>query len=320
MLTDMIRETFEKQTGLKMLSIHQCKSTMKNNYTEDFVNNGVYKIETDTRPYIFKVYKEEWPKEGKIPFVYRKLDEYRIPHAEIIIFSRNDENFKDGYLIEECLPGITASRLHLSTDETTDIYRKLAVMMSQVHRIENVGFGYSEFGDNCSVSDQTVFSEFAYEWLNEFAVDLVSQNIISADDFNLVRRQIREQTKICDGLPSVLCHGDLSAKNMLVDSGRVVLIDWDDAHALCWMDDIAHLTFMMKLEYGAEAAEIYRKAFLETYETEYGKELYDKAEDILHVKFGLDLLSFFAGKPQYFGIRRELLKSLEKCGLAVKIK
>jgi len=79
---------------------------------ENVENNTVYKIETDSKPYIFKIYSsKKWPEDGKLLFVNRKLKEHKIPHAEILAFSHGDINFPNGYLIEECLPGTTADRL-----------------------------------------------------------------------------------------------------------------------------------------------------------------------------------------------------------------
>lgn len=295
-----------------MFSIVPVKNSGNIHFFTDTVNHSVYRIETENRLYIFKAYNTMgWPEDGKLPFVYRKLDEYQIPHAKMIIFSREDENFPNGYMIEECLPGITADRLSLSGDDALAFYQKLAALVSRIHRISMTGYGYTGNG----IAEWTSFSQYTYDSLNDYAIKSVDEGILAAEDFEKIGQAIREKTKICDMAPPVLCHGDLTSKNMLVDAGEITLIDWDDVHSLCWIDDVARLTLLLKLEYGDRAAAVYRKAFFDHYETEQDKSLFYEVEDILQVRLELDLLYCFAGKPQFRVIKRELGQSLEKCGI-----
>ena len=303
-----IKGIFERQTGRTPLAIVKY---------EILTNNIVYRIETRTQSYIFKVYVSKgWPEEGKRLFVNRKLREFGIPHAEIIVHCCGDDKFPNGYLIEECLPGTTADRLGFSGGDAIQFYKKLAALVSRVHQIKMENYGYT--GDGAPAL-WTSFSEYAYDSLNDYAVQVVEKNLIAADKFEIIAQEIRKQTRICDVVPSVLNHGDLSKKNMLVHSDEITLIDWDDAHSLCWMDDIALLTLLMKLEYGSETAGIYRKVFLDSYESEHDKKLFRECEDILHVRHGLEHLNFYAGKPQFETIKRAFLESLGKCGIKITI-
>jgi Ser/Thr protein kinase RdoA (MazF antagonist) len=104
-------------------------------------------------------------------------------------------------------------------------------------------------------------------------------------------------------------------KNILVDSDGITLIDWDDAQSLCWVADIARLTLWMKLNYGSDLASTYRNAFLGHYDTEHDINAFYEIEDILHVWYALDYLTFFTG-----GLVAEKLKSLlrearKNCGI-----
>jgi hypothetical protein len=120
---NLIKATFETQIKQEALAIHKYESAW---------NNSVYKIETESRPYIFKIYTSKgWPEDGKTLFVNRKLREHGIPCAEVFVFSREDENFPNGYLIEECLSGATADTLNLNESETIKIFEKLAVLVSR---------------------------------------------------------------------------------------------------------------------------------------------------------------------------------------------
>ncbi len=299
----LIKKTFEDQMHKKACSIYQF---------ENIFNNYVFKVETETKPYIFKVYaKRDWPENGKLPFVSRKLSEYNIPHAELLVFNREDEIFPNGYLIEECLPGTTADRLALSQDETFKLYEKLAVLISRVHQIKLTGYGYTGNG----IAKYTTFSEFMYDVLKDNTSNLTTNGLIETMELSEINKAIYARLKCCDVFPSILCHGDLSTKNILVDSNDIMLIDWDDVQSLCWMADIARLTLWMKLNYDSNIADTCRKAFLDNYETEYDKSAFFEIEDTLHVWYGLDYLTFFAGTNMEKKIKLLLQDSRRKCGI-----
>lgn len=89
-------------------------------------------------------------------------------------------------------------------------------------------------------------------------------------------------------LPPVLCHGDLSSKNVMIQkNGDVVLIDWDDAIAYNWMVDISRMT------YSEEDYSHFRKVFLTNYQTDYRKADFDRFEEIYHLYNALDNLRFY---------------------------
>jgi thiamine kinase-like enzyme len=307
---DIIKETFESQIYKIVKSIHKF---------ENVPNNQVFKIETESQPYIFKIYSSGWPEDGKLPFVAHKLDEYKITHAKLLVFNRDDNNFPYGYLIEECLQGLTADRLMMSGDETMKLFKKLAVLVSQVHQIRLKNFGYTGSG----VAMWTTFSEFIYDMFNDCTSNLRAHNLIGAAPLESIRQELHKRLMECDQFPSVLCHGDLSTKNILVQSDEIVLIDWDDSQSLCWMADIARLTFWMKLNYDEETADTYRKAFLDQYETEYDKNIFYEMEDALHVWYGLDYLNFSVGNPQYQyhyeNVKAILQNSLNQCNMEMLI-
>lgn len=305
---DLVKSTFEARTGQKAHSVHQYENVM---------NNRVYRVETDSRPYIFKIYSSrDWPEDGKTLFVSKKLSEHSIPHANILVFDREDRRFPGGYLIEECLPGTTADRLTLSANEMVALFQKLAALVSRIHRIKLTNYGYT--GDGKAAGWET-FSEYMADSLDDHASPLL--RLIDANELEAVRQEIHQRLKVCDGFPSVLCHGDLSTKNILVDSDQITLIDWDDVQSLCWMADISRLTVWMRMQYGEDAAMTYRKGFLDSYEAEYGMDVFYETENLLHVWHGLGFLGFFIGKgigkgkPEYEAVKAVLQSSFAKCGM-----
>jgi aminoglycoside phosphotransferase (APT) family kinase protein len=296
---DRIKSTFEAQMQMKADTIRRL---------EDVPNNSVYIIEAESRKYIFKAYSSGWPEEGKLVFVSRKLTEANIPHAKIYAYSRNDEHFPHGYIIEECLPGITANSPAQSHDESI-VLKKLAQVVSRIHQIKLEGYGYTGSG----TAEWPTFSEYMFDVLNDNIPNLAETGVMSAAELESLNQRLYEKLKACDIYPSVLTHGDLSAKNIMVHENEITLIDWDDVHSLCWMADIARMTLWMKLGLDEDTAAAYLKIFLDHYETEHDKAAFYEMEDALHVWYGLDCLAYFKGTPMGEKIKEQIWESRDKC-------
>jgi len=74
---------FEAQTKKKARFVQKLEFAVNSTY---IANNAVYKIETESKSYIFKVYSNAgWPENGKLLYVSQKLTEYHIPHAELLM-------------------------------------------------------------------------------------------------------------------------------------------------------------------------------------------------------------------------------------------
>ena len=57
----------------------------------NITNNHVYPFMAAGDRYFLKLYRnKDWPEEGKIPFVYRRLSDRNIPHAGLVAYSRDD--------------------------------------------------------------------------------------------------------------------------------------------------------------------------------------------------------------------------------------
>ncbi len=288
-------------TGI--LSVHQF---------ENITNNHVYKIKTHEKDYIFKIYKSaDWPENDKLAFINKMLCENNIAHAELFAFNRDDKNFPNGYLIEECLKGITADKLTLSNEETLEMFKKLAVLVSKVHKIKLSGFGYIGNGN----PQYKTFSDFMYDVLNDNIPYILSLGFMTTDELTKINTSIYERLKPCDKFEPVICHGDLSSKNILVNEDEITLIDWDDAQSLCFVADIARMTLWMKLNYDSDTAYSCRKTFLDNYETDYDINDFYDIEDVLHVWYGLDWLTFYAGTPMQEKVISLLHDSRNKCGI-----
>ena len=285
----LIKKVFERDIHKNVISINECENQILN------INN-VFKIETEDKPFIFKMYRSVgYPEDGKMVFVSQKLLEHNIPHANICVYNRNDDDFPNGYIIEECLPGITADGLELTEKETCSIYKKLAVLTSEIHKIKFTQYGFIINGlPDCANFTEHIENNFIYS-------NNKMQSFYTDDELNTIKRILVQKLKPCDNIQPCLCHIDIQLKNILVDGDNITLIDWDDARSFPAIVDIARLTLLIELEADdIEKAEIYKEAFISNYKYDDELKIYYELEPALHVWHGLVILNFFNGsKPQF---------------------
>lgn len=277
---------------------------------ENVPNNSVFKLIADNKPYIFKIYKQRsWPEDGKLIFVNNKLIENNIGCAKIIVFDRSDSYFKTGFLLEECLPGINADHIVFDTNSGTEFYGKLARLISNVHRINIDNYGYIGSGR----ADYTTFIDFMNDKYDEMADALLNKSLLDEKCLLEIKRSLMDKLRLCDELPSVLNHGDLSTKNVMIDEfGELTLIDWDDAMSLNWIADISRMTYWMKFQYNESECELYKNAFLESYSTEYAKYDFNDFENTFHIWIGLDHLNYYANTPKFDSTMRYFKETIKK--------
>ena len=256
---------------------------------QNVANNSVYSIKCNDKPYIFKFFRNEyWPEDGKLQFVNQLLLKNNISCAELITFTRDNPEFPNGYLIEQKLNGITADKLQFTQSDEVEFYKKLAVLVSNIHRIHIKGFGYIGDGEGDS---ESMYSFFDDEF-DDRTESLIEKGIYTESELQEMKNVLLNMLRRFDDLPSVLCHGDLSKKNVIVqENGELVLIDWDDAMSYNWMADIARFTFWMKMNYSEQEYSLFRNAFLNSYNA-YRKDEFDDFENVFHIYISLDFLNF----------------------------
>lgn len=135
---------------------------------------------------------------------------------------------------------------------------------------------------------------------DEIASSLVRKNIFEKNQLQEIKEPWLVGLQRYESFPSVLNHGDLSTKNVIIDEhGELTLIDWDDAMSYNWMADVARMTYWMKFTYDTYEYEFYRNIFLEHYLIDSKGNDFEISEPYFHVLFGLDYLNFFANTTQF---------------------
>ncbi|MDR1668780.1 MAG: aminoglycoside phosphotransferase family protein [Oscillospiraceae bacterium] len=249
---------------------------------ENVPYSTVFVVSAGGKQYIAKLYQSrEWPEDHKLAYVDRLLTRYRVPHARCLCFDRDDPRFPDGFLLEEFLPG-------RRPEGSEEFYRKFGELTARFHAVPMRGFGYFGGGDGCYDS----FTDFIGDVMDDNAEKAFSLHLPGAETHRKLREDLVHRLSCCDGLPPVLCHGDLSEGNVLQDGGVLTPIDWDDALALPWIFDAARLTYHLMRGYDPDTARRYRDAFLAAHGG--GRALYDAAEAPLLAYFKLDFDVFEA--------------------------
>ena len=249
-------------------------------------NNSVYCFTVAGDRFFLKLYRsKDWPEAGKIPFVYQRLSQNNLPCSGLIAYSRDDETYPYGYLIERQMQGTAADKIQLDREQETRLYVKLAEQLSSVHGIRIKNYGYIGRGVACYDS----LTDFFEDEFDRF--DTALKDVVSEIQLKKLKEKVLHTIHKFDDLPSALCHGDLSKKNIILrDNGEISLIDWDDAMALNWMADVSRLTFWMN--YNGQEYALFRKIFLDNYCTSHRKADFDIFGNAYHIYATLDFLLF----------------------------
>ncbi|MCQ6561589.1 aminoglycoside phosphotransferase family protein [Paenibacillus mendelii] len=177
-----------------------------------------------------------------------------------------------------------------------EFYTKFARLLSNIHRIPIENYGYIGSG----IADYESFIDCIHDKYDEITNGLIKKKLFNEVSLLEIKKTVIDRLRLCESLPSVLCHGDLSTKNVMIDEhGDLTLIDWDDAMAYNWIADLSRMTYWMKLKYNEYEYELYRDTFIEHYSTVHSKGDFHALENTFHVWIGLDHLNFYAHTPQY---------------------
>jgi aminoglycoside phosphotransferase (APT) family kinase protein len=207
------------------------------------------------------------------------------------------------------LPGVNADHIVFDEKLGKEFYKKLALLLSKIHRIRIENYGYIGSG----IAEYKSFIDFMNDKYDEIANALINKKLIDKDSLLEIKKTVIDRLRLCESLPSVLNHGDLSTKNVMIDEhGGLTLIDWDDAISYNWIADISRMTYWMRFKYNDYEYELYRNTFIEHYSTDSSKSVINAFENTFHVWIGLDHLNFYANTPRHEGTMTYFKETIEK--------
>ena len=301
---ESIVKTFQQHITAPVLSVKRMESEAM---------NTVYRVDTREGSFIFKRYvSSDWPEAGKVPYVEAKLTEYGIPHAELIFYKHDKDDYTNNYLIERFLPGSPADVLAMTMDDERKLYAKIGKLMSRVHTIPLTGYGYLGAGEACCET----FSEFV-----EFGDvhDKLQGTVYSESALKKLMLKFKEALKPCDILPSTICHIDLAKKNIIINGESLTLIDWDCVYAFPWVCEIARLKVLLRQRYPHDAADELLQIFPDSYTPPHGgMDIYFAHEDVLYAWFALTSVNSVVGKPEFKQQLHEFQAALGALGWELK--
>jgi Ser/Thr protein kinase RdoA (MazF antagonist) len=278
---DSIKRVFENETSVRPISVREL---------DGIPYSRVFVVETDVKPYIFKIYASSgWPENGKLLYVNRRLIEHGVPCAEILAFSRDNPDFPHGYLIEEYLHGTTADKLCGDHETAVMLHAELAKALQAVHCIKFNKYGYIG-GGNPGWDTFTGFIGDNFKYVSDNLCHIYSKKYLSK-----VRRRLIEMLKPCDAAAPSLCHGDPTTKNAIYGGGRLTLIDYDDAHALPAVTDLARMVYSITVHYDEESVDTAVNTVLGSYPCAETLNVYFEHELPLKLWFALDFHNFYVG-------------------------
>ncbi len=255
--------------------------------------NNVFKITTKKDDQlIFRIYRNKsWPEYGKLEWISNTLSERNIPTAKILYSTRKNEHFKNGFMIQEFINGDLVEEVVGQQISPEDYYKKLGVLMKKIHQIRIPKYGYIGSGSGDHVSLGT----FIERDFSRFFKRVHSLKVFSDKDQNFLTEKILDLLKNISSLPPTLIHNDLSLNNvMLLKTGDIILIDWDNAISGCWIQDFAIMTYWMR---GSHPDELKReeliRLFLESYSPDFDEKSIRKFELVFHTIQSINLLGYY---------------------------
>ncbi len=203
--------------------------------------NYVYKVKTQDNTYILRVFRSrDWPEESKPLWIESQFKTYNIPHAKTLFQTRNAKHFKFGFMISEFIDGVNGEEaIKTGLISFEDFHIKLFELLSKIHAISIKKFGLINAGEG----EFETYQQYRFQDFQEYKTDILTIPDFDISLLNKAEGIISSSYKDISEYP-VLVHGDPTPDNsILTKDGQVILVDWDDARAGWWFDDMAWLIY-----------------------------------------------------------------------------
>jgi Ser/Thr protein kinase RdoA (MazF antagonist) len=259
-------------------------------------DNQVFKAVTSGgEKLIVRIFHDDfWPEPGKLEWISRKLSENNIPTAKILYITRDNHYFKYGFMIQEYIDGDLVEKVAGQRITYEEYYSELGGIVRRIHHISYPAFGRIKAEDREFGS----LEDYVKDDLLRFLHRLEELQIFSDSQKTVITDLTLSKLKKISDLSSVLCHNDLSPKNIiLTPDDELVLIDWDNAIASCWLNDYSVMTYWMKFRHpDSSERQRYKDSFLKAYDPDCDINYINDVESAFHMIEAINLLWYYHEK------------------------
>ncbi|MFA6171904.1 MAG: aminoglycoside phosphotransferase family protein [Patescibacteria group bacterium] len=259
--------------------------------------NHVFKITTAKGEVIARIFKfENWPEDGKLEWIERRLAKNKIPHAKLLFFTRDKRYFPHGFMISEFIEGEDGfDAIKNGCCTIAQSYFEKGKILKKVHQIKVKKFGPINEGKGKSLNFLNYKLERANRFLNRLAADKMIKTEVIGIFNEKVEKILGPYNK--DFKP-VLIHGDATRKNTIWSKKNgLMLIDWDNAWSGIWLWDFIELSWWwrhLKSWKDKGKRKTARAAFFRGYgKTACSSRQIDKIERGLHLIKSVERLHYF---------------------------
>lgn len=211
--------------------------------------NYVFRVETEKRVFVIRIFRQPSTQAAqKLLWIEEQLSQRGVAHAKIIHITATHPVFKNGWMLQEFIVGVSGWDYMQGTQKLPEFYEKLGRVLAQIHAIP-----LERFGDiNNGKGEHEHYIAANERYVHTVVEKLKSVITLPADSEAKMVQELGRLRAIEPKLKPVLVHTDANPGNCIITpEGELVLIDWDNARGLFWVQDVAYLT----------ATEKYREAW-----------------------------------------------------------
>lgn len=280
------------------------------------ITNHVYKIESQKGKFLVKVFRNKhWPEDGKLEWIEKQLRKHKVPHAKMVYYSRENKYFRYGLMITEFIDGLNGwDAIKKKRHSLVESWKESGKILGKIHAIKGRKFGHIKNG----AGEEKSFVIYELKKTKKKLGELVKLKVLSETMAKTLVIKASQTLKPFNmRFKPVLIHGDASRDNSIVtNSGKFILIDWDNATFSVALADYTRMTSWMSVmpRWKNETTRIKAKqAFLQGHgNIGFTQKEIEAIEPAMHIIFFISLLKFHIERKEKYHSRRvlKMLKNL----------
>jgi Ser/Thr protein kinase RdoA (MazF antagonist) len=232
----------------------------------------------------------------------------------MVYYSRESKYFPYGLMITEFIDGLNGwDAIKKKRHSLVESWKESGKILGKIHTIKGRKFGHVKNG----AGEEKSFLKYELKKAKKKLDALVKLKILSETTANTLLIQASQILKPFDKrFRPVLIHGDASRDNSIVtNSGKFILIDWDNATFSIALADYTRMTSWMSVMprwKNATTRSKAKQAFLQGHgNMGFTKKEIETIKPAMHILFFISLLKFHIERKEKYHANR-VLKMLKK--------